>query len=83
MASELFEEWIQEIDRKMERDGRKICMIVGNCPAHPRIESLVAIDIGFLPPKTTPETQPPETQPMDMGAHVHWLCFRRSLKAKY
>ena len=71
MNSELFEEWVRELDKKFESENRKIALIVDNCPAHPEIEGLKAIDLFFLPPNTTSHLQP-----MDQGVI-------RSLKAKY
>jgi len=35
MNSELFEEWVRELDRKFVGEGRKIALIVDNYPAHP------------------------------------------------
>lgn len=37
-------------------------MIVDNCPAHPKVKGLKAIELTFLPPNTTSHTQP-----MDQG----------------
>ena len=71
MDSALFEEWVRELDRKFVREGRKIALIVDNCPAHPHIEGLDTIQFVFLPPNTTSKTQP-----MDQGVI-------RSLKAHY
>ena len=71
MDSDLFEEWVREQDRKFECENRKILLIVDNCPAHPQIGGLKAIEMCFLPPNTTSITQP-----MDQGVI-------RSLKAKY
>ena len=71
MNSDLFEEWVREQDRKFECENRKILLIVDNCPAHPQIGGLKAIEMCFLPPNTTSITQP-----MDQGDI-------RSLKAKY
>ena len=71
MTSDLFEEWVRELDRKFQREDRKIALIVDNCPAHPDINDLKAIELVFLPPNTTSHTQP-----MDQG--VIW-----SLKSKY
>ena len=71
MTSDLFEEWVRELDRKFQREDRKIALIVENCPAHPDINDLKAIELVFLPPNTTSHTQP-----MDQG--VIW-----SLKSKY
>lgn len=62
MNGELFEEWLRKLDHKFEREGRKVAMIVDNCPAHPAISGLKAIDLIFLPPNTTSCTQP-----MDQG----------------
>ena len=71
MSSFLFDEWVKELDRKFEKENRKIVLIVDNCPAHPIVEELKAIELVFLPPNTTSKTQL-----MDQGVI-------RSLKAKY
>lgn len=71
MDSVLFEEWIRELDCKFEREGRKIALIVDNCPGHPQVKGLKAINLVFLPPSTTSKTQP-----MDQGVI-------RALKAHY
>ena len=69
MDCDLSEEWVREIDWKFLAEKRKIALIVDNCPAHSKVEGLKAIDLIFLPPNTTPKTQP-----MDQG-------IIRSLKA--
>ena len=46
-------------------------MIVDNCPAHPHVEGLQAVDLIVLPPNTTSKLQS-----MNQGVI-------RSLKAKY
>ena len=71
MDGALFEEWVRELHRKFLREGRKIALIVDNCPAHPLIEGFSAIQLVFLSPNTTSKTQP-----MDQGVI-------RSLKAHY
>ena len=71
MDSDLFEEWVRELDRKFEPQNRKVVLIIDNCPAHPAIGGLKAIQLCFLPPNTTAVTQP-----MDQGVI-------RSLQAKY
>ena len=71
MDSDIFTCWLKELDRKMIAEGRKIKMIVDNCPAHPHVEGLQAVELIFLPPNTTSKLQP-----MDQGVI-------RSLKAKY
>ena len=71
MDSDLFEDWVREQAKTFERQNRKVLLIVDNCPAHPKIGGLKAIELCFLPPNTTSITQP-----MDQGVI-------RSLKAKY
>ena len=71
MDSDIFTRWLKELDRKMIAEGRKITMIVDNCPAHPHVEGLQAVELISLPPNTTSKLQP-----MDQGVI-------RSLKAKY
>ena len=71
MSSFLFEEWLKELDRKFEKENHKIILIVDNCPAHPTVDGLKAIELVFLLTNTTSKTQP-------MGRGVI-----RSLKAKY
>ena len=41
MNSELFIEWVKEMDRKFNPQGRKIALIIDNCPAHPTVEGLI------------------------------------------
>ena len=62
---------MREQDEKFENEGRKVALIIDNCPVHPVIENLKSIIIYFLPPNTTSALQP-----MDQG--VIW-----SLKSKY
>ena len=61
----------QTAESKFLAQNRKVAFIVDNCPAHPHVPDLTAIDLIFLPPNTTSVTQP-----MDQGVI-------RSLKAKY
>ena len=71
MSSELFEEWVTELDRNFGSKKRKITLIIDNCPAHPDVPALEWVELIFLPPNTTSVTQP-----MDQGV-------TRGLKAKY
>ena len=70
MDGKLFEEWLRELDRKFAFEGRNVAFVIDNCPTHPHIDNLKAIEFFFLPPNTTSKTQP-----MDQGVI-------RSLKAK-
>ena len=65
----LFVEWLQELDRKFEMQGREVVMIVDNCPAHTEVSGLKAINLQFLPPNITSCTQP-----MDQGV-IRYVCF--------
>ena len=54
-------------------------MIVDNCPAHPKVDGLKAIELIFLPPNTTSKTQP-----MDQGV-IRSLkaCYHHSIIKRY
>ena len=69
MDGTLFEEWLHKFDRKFEMQGRKVVMIVDNCPAHPEFSGLKAINLQFLQPNTTSCTQQ-----MDQGV-IRCVCF--------
>ena len=56
----------------MARKGRKIAMIIDNCPAHSKVNGLQAIELVFLPPNTTSKTQP-----MDQGVIQSLKCHYR------
>ena len=53
----LFEEWLRKLDRKFAFEGRNVAFVIDNCPAHPNIDNLKAIELYFLPPNTTSKTQ--------------------------
>ena len=71
MDSEIFSDYVRKLDTKFDAEGRKIVLIIDNCPAHPNVDNLKAIQLVFLPPNTTSRTQP-----MDQGVI-------RALKAFY
>ena len=75
MDGTLFEEWLHELHRKFEMQGRKVAMIVDNCPAHPEVLGLKAINLQFLPSNTTSRTQA-----MDQGV-ISYVCFIIFLKS--
>ena len=58
MDSVLFEEWVRDINEDFQVEGRKVALIIDNCPAHPIIENLSHLKLVFLPPNTTSVTQP-------------------------
>ena len=65
----LFEEWLHELHRKFEMQGRKVVLIVDNCPAHPEVLGLKGINLQLLPSNTTSCTQA-----MDHGV-IRYVCF--------
>ena len=69
MDGTLFEEWLHELDHKLEMQGRRVVLIVDNCPAHPEVSGLKAINLLFLPPNPTFCTQP-----IDQGV-IRYVCF--------
>ena len=69
MDGTLFEEWLRELDRKFDMQGRKIVLVVDNCPAHPDVSGLKGFNLQFLPPNTTSCTQP-----MDQGV-IRYVSF--------
>ncbi|KAK3228652.1 hypothetical protein Dsin_000533 [Dipteronia sinensis] len=57
MTGLLFQEFVCWFDKRM--NGRKVLLIVDNCPAHPKvIEGLINVELFFLPPNTTSMIQP-------------------------
>ena len=79
MDSQLFEEWAREQDRKFERKGRKVALIVDNCHAHLEVANLKAINLVFLLINTTCKTQP-----MDQGVITATKTYyRASVVCKY
>ncbi|XP_044590927.1 tigger transposable element-derived protein 4-like [Cotesia glomerata] len=55
MTSQLFEE-VRKWDAELK--GRKILLLIDNCPAHPLISNLENIELVFFPPNTTSVLQP-------------------------
>ena len=69
MDGALFEEWLCELDRKFEMQGRKFVMIVDYCPDHPKVSGLKAFNLQSFPTNT-----PSCTQLMDQGV-IRYVCF--------
>ena len=77
MDSILFEEWVREIDRRFTAEGKKIALVIDNCPAHSSIDNLVSVDLIFLPPNTTSKLQP-----MDQGVILSLKAYYKSLSVR-
>ena len=74
----LFEERVREMDKKFVYEGRKVALVIGNCPVHPQIENLKSIKLFFLSLNTTSQTQP-----MDQGVtRLLKLYYRKNVVRK-
>ena len=58
MDSHIFEEWVRKLDRTFPMEGRKIVLLIDDCPAHPSVSNLTNVQLVFLPPNTTSVLQP-------------------------
>ena len=72
MDSEIFANYARRFDAKFHVKGRKVTLIIDNCPAQRNDDNLKAIKLVFLPPNSTSKTQP-----MDQGVirSVHRRVF--------
>ncbi|XP_069108303.1 tigger transposable element-derived protein 4-like [Argopecten irradians] len=77
MTSEIFTDWILDLDARFHERNRKVTLILDKNAVHPSIESLRAISLVFIPATDR------RLQPMNQGV-VHQLKvhYRRSLLAK-
>lgn len=62
MTQAIFEGWLREQDIRFTQQGRKVVMIIDNCPAHGHVDGLKSITLEFLPANATAVVQP-----MDQG----------------
>ena len=53
MESQIFEEWVHKLDRTIRMEGRKIVLLIDNCPAHLYVSDVTYVQLLFLPPNTT------------------------------
>ena len=58
MTGSMFERCVWELEQEMGAQKRKIVVILDNCPTHPHVPDLAHVSLIFLPPNTTPLTQP-------------------------
>lgn len=58
MDGVLFEEWVREMDKKFASEGRKVTLVMSDCPAHPQIGNLDLLKLLFLPANTTSYSPP-------------------------
>jgi hypothetical protein len=57
MTSEIFSEWLNEVNRKVKRANRKILLFSDNATSHADL-NLSNVAVRFLPPNLTSEVQP-------------------------
>ena len=62
MDSVLIENWVREENAEFKAKGRKIALLIDNCPVHTEIENLSHVKLIFLTPNTIWVSQP-----MDRG----------------
>ncbi|GFO28913.1 tigger transposable element-derived protein [Plakobranchus ocellatus] len=77
MTAAIFTEWIQEFDRAMHCQKRKVLLTLDNCTAHPKVTNLKAVELLLLPPNTTSKSQP-----CDMGIINNVKCHYRGTLLK-
>lgn len=80
MTSRLWHEYLRSWNEELKLQGRKICLIVDNCSAHPKdcIGKYEMIEIIFLPPNVTSLIQPMDAGIISVLKHL----FRTGLVAR-
>lgn len=60
MTGDLFTKWLKAFNKDMQRQRRKVLLLVDNCSAHPSrsATNLNNVELMFLPPNTTAIIQP-------------------------
>lgn len=71
MTGDFFKSELQRWDHELMKENKKVLLLLDNCPAHPKIDTLKNIKLVFLPANSTSKLQP-----LDQGVI-------RSLKCKY
>lgn len=70
----LFEERVQDLDKKFTKLKKKIALIINNFPAHRKINDITFIELIFVPPNTISKLQP-----MDQGVIWSLKAYFKSL----
>lgn len=79
MTSELFKNWIEQLDINFGKQKKKIILFIDNCPAHPKDIPVTNIKVVFLPPNATSKLQP-----LDQGIiKVLKQKYRKKLVQRY
>ncbi|GBM61927.1 Tigger transposable element-derived protein 4 [Araneus ventricosus] len=74
ITSEIWEKWVQKLDKRIIAECRKIALVFDNCSAHPKeiIQKLKNVTAFYLPPNTTSKLQP-----MDQGVIKNFKIYYR------
>lgn len=78
MTSEIMSEWLENFDRKMGAQNRKILLFLDNAASHPKHSNLKNIKIHFLHPNCTSISQP-----LDQGVIKNFKHNYRTLILKH
>ncbi|XP_007529517.1 tigger transposable element-derived protein 4 [Erinaceus europaeus] len=49
MTSEVFEQWMHQLDEKFQAQQRRVVIFVDSFPAHPEVKNLKSIELAFFP----------------------------------
>ena len=75
IVSDIFSSWPVKLDKKFQREHRRVAMVVDNCPAHPNIQvTLKTVKLVSLPPNTTSKLQPCD-QGIIQNLKVHYRKY--------
>ncbi|CAB3253269.1 unnamed protein product [Arctia plantaginis] len=78
ITSELFADWLKEVNADMRAQKRKIIMFVNNCTAHNNMPKLHNVTLLYLPANTTSKLQP-----MDQGIINNFKVYYRKEVVQY
>lgn len=49
MTSDVFEQWMRQLDEKFQAQQRRVVIFVDSFPAHPEVKNLKSIELAFFP----------------------------------
>ncbi|GFW53006.1 tigger transposable element-derived protein 6 [Trichonephila clavipes] len=72
MTTELFNEWLVQLNSDMKREKRHILLFLDNCTVHNNAPPLSNVKLQFFPPNSTSKLQP-----LDQGVIHNFKTFYR------
>lgn len=78
MTSNLFADWLINVNKQMKKNDRKILLFIDNAPCHVINQDLSNIKLIFFPPNTTSKCQP-----LDQGVIHSFKCHYRQKLVKH